>query len=123
MKILIACFLSIAGFLGSEAAVAQTQIVFLTNPGGITVKDVVVKDNGWVLLTFVEHFSQLNSCPSITWGAAFYPNAVWINSAFTGAKQLHLTALSASLTGRKVQIATVDVANPCVLWALGLAPQ
>ena len=120
MKIFIIGLLSLAGLLGSEAAVAQ--IVYLESLGGVTIKNVIPSENGYVLLTFVETFPQLNSCTSAALGSSVYQPVVWINPASPGAKQLHLTALAASLMGRKIQVAGVQVGNPCFLNSLGLVP-
>jgi hypothetical protein len=119
MTRLVAALLLVTGLLASQAVSAQ--VVFLTTPpGGFTVKEFATKMDGWSLLTFVEAVPELATCPSITWGAKVYQNAVWIDPAPAGGKHLHNQLVLARMTGKRVANVAVEK-PPCLLHILHVA--
>jgi hypothetical protein len=113
--------IGVAGLSGAPAGHAQT---FLTPPGGLTVKDLVVRADGWGLVTFVEPLSEMAPCGTVVYGPNTYTQFMWIDMLnTTTGRQLYSSVLAASLAGRKIVSAGVSIASQnCYLQHVRLAP-
>jgi hypothetical protein len=94
----------LCGLLVSTSAFAQW--VYITPPGGVAIKSIQPREDGWVMVTFVDTYPELAGCPNVPMGAV--PNP--------GAKYIYAAVLSASLTGKKLRQITISgVPGGCML--------
>lgn len=103
------------GLFVSESAFGQW--IYITPPGGVAIKSIQPREDGWVMVTFVDSYPELASCPSVPMGGVPNANPVWINPATgVGAKQIYATTLLASVTGKKLrQVTIVYQSGGCML--------
>lgn len=114
-KFLMISLIFIAGSLaGAPESQAQT---YLAPAGGITVKDLGVRTDGWVLVTFAESIPELTACGTWTSGAVSYPNYMFLDMTTSTGKQVYGSLLAASLTGHKLAGVAVNIGgtNACYL--------
>ena len=123
-RILSIVLVGAAGFL-AHAPVGYAQVTYLMPAGGVTVKDIVARNDGWAIVTFVEPLSELDVCGTAVYGPNSYTRFVWIDlvTVPTG-KQLYSSVLAASLAGRKLMGLTVDIhgVQNCYLQHVRIAP-
>jgi hypothetical protein len=97
---------------------------FVAPAGGLTVKALHLRKDGWAMVTFVESVSQLNGCAPYVYDTT-YTQPVWIEIGTTETgKQLYASLLVASVVGRKIMSVGFEFnANgECYLHNLRLEP-
>jgi hypothetical protein len=115
MKRLLLIFLMAVAGLFADVSVSQAQ-TYLAPAGGITVKDLAVRTDGWVLVTFVEPISNLTVCGTWDAGAISYSSFMFLDMSTPTGKQVYASLLGASLTGHKLSGVGVSIAtNNCYL--------
>jgi hypothetical protein len=114
----------------SARAVAQSFAI-VEPPGGATVENIAVYENGWAWVTFVESLSQIEqNCTALPSGnsastALIGRKVLWIDIAgTTSGKQLYTTLLLAKQLGSK--LASLGIYNPqstyCQMYVARVAP-
>lgn len=93
--------------LGAPAPALSQAENFLVPAGGLTVKDLIVRNSGWAFVTFQEDTPELNVCEPTTFGNVTYAHPLWLEFSGTyqnaqAAKITYATLLAAYMTGRKV---------------------
>lgn len=106
MRIAFAVVLMLGSLVTSPTASAQT-VNYLNPPGGLTIKELVIENNGWAFLTFAEPTPDLNVCQTFTRGGVTYTNVLWIDFSGTydtasSAKLSYGTAAIALVAGKKI---------------------
>ena len=124
-KGLVLGLLLAVGVLATQSATAQTYN--FSPPGGMTVKNVVVRKDGWAFVTFVESFPEIASCTGRTYGSVVYPTAMWVDmtAGAPAGKQTYATLLAARILGYKVEGVTFvqnSAPGDCDLQVVRLAP-
>lgn len=110
-----------AGPIASKAALAQARI-YATPAGGMTVKNVVMRKDGYAFFTVVETVSELSSCPAWVHGPTSYAQPLWIDMAQPSGKQLYASVLAASLTGKKIAAVSFDLSTDCWVFVVRIDP-
>ena len=113
-KGLILGLLLAVGILATQTAAAQSTYN-ISPPGGMTIKNVVLRKDGWGFVTFVESFPEIANCTGRTYGSVAYMGALWIDMTSGGptGKQIYASALSAWMLGKKLEGVTfVQNFNP-----------
>ena len=117
----------VCAMLAALSAATHATADYVTPPGGLTIKDLVVYRSGWAVVTFVEPLSEISGCTPAGSGSTVWPQALWIDMRATAdaasGKQVYATALTAKLLGKKVQtFHLLPQSGYCEMYALELAP-
>lgn len=107
----------IAGLLLGCSALAQTVVV---PSGGVTIKSITTRADGFVGVQFVEPISEITACPSSAYGTPFMATPVWVNNS-AGSKTLITTLLLAHATGRKIESFAFTAGQWCEFFHVRLA--
>src|SRR3954464_13512582 len=100
--------IGVAG-LFADVPVAHAQ-TFLTPSGGITIKDLAIRNDGWAIVTFAESLPELSSCGTWSTGSVSYNQFMFIDLVNTSTgRQLYASVLAASLAGRKLVSVGVNI--------------